>query len=359
MRRPSALPGFVRARSNDSTRTESGLALLGGLLLFAVADTSFFRPDRADYVYVAAVLATVLSVSVLFNLHPGPVKLTVHAIGTAVIVALVGTAAQAATVLPTLAAVCTSLIVMAATRVGTGQILPLVGLVGVAFGFVLRTGGASWFLVALGTVSMITMFLASNSFVFKYRRDLERAAGMARRAAGVDALTGLSNRRGLAEQAGRVLEAAREGNVLVGVLVADVDHFKQVNDVHGHRVGDDVLRAVADVLRQAVRPEDLLVRLGGEEFCVVLSVGSADGLHAAAERIRERVVQLTEPVPVTVSVGGVFAAPPEPPTPDDEMLYDLIDRADRLMYAAKQAGRDRVHVAPSALHVRAVHPCAS
>ena len=180
MRRPSALPGFVRARSNDSTRTESGLALLGGLLLFAVADTSFFRPDRADYVYVAAVLATVLSVSVLFNLHPGPVKLTVHAIGTAVIVALVGTAAQAATVLPTLAAVCTSLIVMAATRVGTGQILPLVGLVGVAFGFVLRTGGASWFLVALGTVSMITMFLASNSFVFKYRRDLERAAGMAR-----------------------------------------------------------------------------------------------------------------------------------------------------------------------------------
>ncbi|MEZ5080184.1 MAG: hypothetical protein R2878_05900 [Thermoleophilia bacterium] len=201
MRRPSALLVFVRARSNDSTRTEAGLALLGGLLLFAVADTSFFRPDRVDYVYVAAVLATLLSVSVLFNLRPGPVRLTGHAIGTAVVVALVGTAAQAATVLPTLAAVCTSLVVMAATRMDTGQILPLVGLVGIAFGFVLSTGGASWFLVALGTVSMITMLLASNYFVFKYRRDLERAAGMARRAAGVDALTGLSNRRGLAEQA--------------------------------------------------------------------------------------------------------------------------------------------------------------
>ena len=130
----------------------------------------------------------------------------------------------------------------------------------------------------------------------------------------------------------------------VGVVVADVDHFKRVNDRHGHAVGDAVLRLVGDAMRTAVRADDLVVRLGGEELAVVAAV-SADDLVELAERIRTQVELVAEPWSVTVSLGVAWETAP---ADDDDALpltWTLLDRADDLMYAAKRAGRNRVVLA--------------
>ena len=102
------------------------------------------------------------------------------------------------------------------------------------------------------------------------RRRLDRALDREHELATTNPLTGLLNRRGLeARVAELVARAARRG-VMLGVIVADVDHFKRVNDLHGHLVGDEVLRQVAQAVKGCVRADDLVVRLGGEEFAVVL-----------------------------------------------------------------------------------------
>nr|WP_246314939.1 GGDEF domain-containing protein [Kineococcus aurantiacus] len=139
-----------------------------------------------------------------------------------------------------------------------------------------------------------------------------------------DELTGLLNRRGLAER----LPAGP-----VGVLVVDVDHFKQYNDRVGHLQGDRCLASVAAALTAGSRPDDVVARLGGEEFVVVLTDGG--DAAAAGERLRTAVRDLALPHPaggvVTVSVGAATGA-----------WEQAFAQADRAVYAAKAAGRDRV-----------------
>jgi diguanylate cyclase (GGDEF)-like protein/PAS domain S-box-containing protein len=160
-----------------------------------------------------------------------------------------------------------------------------------------------------------------------------------------DSLTGLFNRRYMEESLDReVRRAAREGYGL-GVLLADLDNFKQLNDAFGHAAGDDVLRQIGRHLLTAVRGEDIACRYGGEEFVVVLPKASLDDAYRRAEALREGIKagSLDEPSRLyptaTMSVG--VAAYPEHGT----SVAQLILAADSAMYLAKAQGRDRVVVA--------------
>jgi diguanylate cyclase (GGDEF)-like protein len=162
-----------------------------------------------------------------------------------------------------------------------------------------------------------------------------------------DPLTGLANRRSfdlaLAREVDRV---ARSGESAL-LLVADIDHFKRVNDAHGHAAGDEVIRAVGQALTDSVRPMDLVARVGGEEFAVLLPNCPASFGPQVAQRVRQRVadsaVQLggTLALHVTISVGGAFAPQWVRSTP---ALW--MERADQQLYRAKSEGRDRVCLEP-------------
>lgn len=157
-----------------------------------------------------------------------------------------------------------------------------------------------------------------------------------------DALTGLANRRtfelALAREIDRV---ARSGEPAL-LLTLDIDHFKRVNDSHGHAAGDLVIRAVGRALLETVRPMDLVARMGGEEYSIVLPNCPAAFGPQVAERIRNRVAQAAveiqpgQSINVTVSVGGAFAPQWVRTTP---RLW--MDRADVQLYRAKSEGRNR------------------
>lgn len=166
---------------------------------------------------------------------------------------------------------------------------------------------------------------------------LERVAEL-ERLAYLDALTGLANRR-FAEinLRARIEEFQRYGWVF-GVLFSDIDRFKDVNDRHGHVLGDDVLRMVAKTLQNSVRPFDVVSRWGGEEFVVILANVQGRELQTAAERSRALVEQSILPVSggnVTISVGATLALP-------QDTAETIVQRADALMYRSKQAGRNCV-----------------
>jgi diguanylate cyclase (GGDEF)-like protein len=157
----------------------------------------------------------------------------------------------------------------------------------------------------------------------------------------VDALTGLANRRGYGERmAAEVARSHRHGSALALVLF-DIDHFKLVNDRYGHDTGDRVLVQVAAVLRSHSRADDIVARLGGEEFAVVLPECDADAAAAFAERVRAGVAAGRGAVPaITLSAGVAVGTA----TIDAE---GLMAEADRALYRAKETGRDRTVVAGS------------
>jgi diguanylate cyclase (GGDEF)-like protein len=177
-------------------------------------------------------------------------------------------------------------------------------------------------------------------------------------AASIDGKTGLLNAVAWHAQAERLLQRSSRADGPRGVLVLDLDHFKAVNDTHGHLAGDRVLAAVAGALRAEVRDRDLVGRFGGEEFVVLLAgpAAAAVELEAVAERIRSRVAGLQVEIPtpdgplsvagLTVSI-GVAVAPAE-----GADLRTLLQIADTALYAAKRAGRNivRVGTPPAAEH---------
>jgi diguanylate cyclase (GGDEF)-like protein len=156
----------------------------------------------------------------------------------------------------------------------------------------------------------------------------------------IDDLTGIANRRHFFELAERELgRARREGHGLIAMMV-DIDHFKNINDDHGHQVGDEVIQIVAGRLARFARTYDLIGRYGGEEFALLMPDGGPDPA-AIAERVRAAiagspVITKAGPMPVTVSVGAVSLSPA------DADVSSLLGRADRRLYDAKRAGRNRV-----------------
>ena len=164
-----------------------------------------------------------------------------------------------------------------------------------------------------------------------------------------DPLTGLANRRFILTQLGGHVSAARRHGRPLAIAIVDIDHFKAVNDEHGHAAGDAVLAAVTSTLRHNLRAEDQLGRLGGEEFLAVLPDAREGAAVTAAEKLRaavarERIVYEGRELGVTVSI-GVAAW-------DGEAADELLRRADEALYDAKRTGRDRVAGAPATLHRR-------
>jgi diguanylate cyclase (GGDEF)-like protein len=158
-----------------------------------------------------------------------------------------------------------------------------------------------------------------------------------RRQSALDPLTGLLNRRSLPDRFAELAEQARLSGEPIALIVLDIDHFKRINDEHGHARGDQVLREIARALRGELRSFELAYRLGGEEFLVVLPAIDLEHGMGVAERLRQCLADLApDGVPITASL-GVSAG-----RGDDVAFGPLFEAADRALYAAKAAGRDRV-----------------
>jgi diguanylate cyclase (GGDEF)-like protein len=178
--------------------------------------------------------------------------------------------------------------------------------------------------------------------IFLVRRRVQRLLADTQSLSNLDPLTGLFNRRYLVQQAARVWRQARRDGTRVAAMVLDLDHFKLLNDAHGHAAGDAVLQGVARALAATVRPADVLARTGGEELVVLGLVGDPDEARRLAERLRAAVASSRDHGhQVTASIGVALTSPTDGEDPTDA-LWRLIDRADVAMYEAKQKGRNRV-----------------
>ncbi len=195
--------------------------------------------------------------------------------------------------------------------------------------------GSMLLLPQLATVGFLLMCTDSA------QQKLERTARM-------DYLTGVYNRRAIDDLATRAISAARRHGIPLAIMIVDLDHFKVVNDEHGHECGDNALVEAVRRMRDIVRNEDLVGRQGGEEFVVVMPDIDLASANAAAERLRrsfsETPMALHDgdapiEVPLTISIGVAALEP------SDQQFSHLLRRADRALYAAKAAGRNRVMLA--------------
>ncbi len=155
----------------------------------------------------------------------------------------------------------------------------------------------------------------------------------------LDPLTGVLNRLGYTESIGREFERWRRHGGHLSLAMCDLDHFKSINDNYGHAAGDKVLASVAALLRQQIRNCDVLCRMGGEEFAVILTETSVEGAQIAGEKLRASVAGSkfrfkNSPVPVSISVGVAEFGP-------EDTIEDVYERSDRALYLAKHQGRNR------------------
>jgi len=176
------------------------------------------------------------------------------------------------------------------------------------------------------------------------QEELERKNRILEQLALTDALTGIPNRRAIEELAARELHGAARRGYSVWVVIADLDHFKSINDTHGHDAGDEVLKTAVSVFKSCFRRSDCVGRLGGEEFVLLLSHADAQQALAAVERVRERLAShpfqwKEQRLQVTASfgiAGGSVTGAGDYPA--------LLARADAALYSAKRNGRNRVEM---------------
>lgn len=234
-------------------------------------------------------------------------------------------------------------IVVLATHAGVFAIRSVAGTLAVVLGpsWSLDTGPDS-IVGAISAVEAVGFIVAKNMLLLAMIR--ERAEACYRCAATTDDLSGLANRRAFTERTNRSIARLVRDDGRLAVLLFDLDHFKSINDRFGHSVGDAAIRRFAETLSGLVRPTDVIGRIGGEEFAAFLPGADAKTAEKCAERIREAFARTGRTIDrldvgATVSI-GVTAARARG-TSLDQLLAD----ADRALYAAKAAGRDRVVVA--------------
>lgn len=183
---------------------------------------------------------------------------------------------------------------------------------------------------------------AANTRLKAFADQLQLFANQLQHQVAHDPLTGLLNRYGITRQAALELNRAEHTGQPLGIGMLDLDHFKQVNDHHGHVVGDLALRYVAGQLLHAVRPYDHVGRWGGEEFLLLLPGATVDTACTIAERVRLSIAEHTLILPdqqqlsLRVSIGVTST------TTGTERFEDLVELADQALYSAKAAGRNRV-----------------
>lgn len=195
------------------------------------------------------------------------------------------------------------------------------------------------------TILLLVMIVLASLCLISISR--ERALRLAETYAAQDGLTGLLNRREFLRQAEQLAQQCEGGDTGCALMLFDLDHFKQINDTHGHLVGDEVLRAFARIARSALRRNDLLCRYGGEEFAALLpDTGSAEA-YGIAERIRQSFASCRDGslalVGPTTSIGIAVHRGAGIP------LFRLLEQADQALYCAKSEGRNRtsVYAAPT------------
>lgn len=172
----------------------------------------------------------------------------------------------------------------------------------------------------------------------KKNRELELANETITNLMNTDPLTGLTNRRQFQELLEREMSASRRHGLPLSAIMADIDHFKSVNDTYGHDIGDKVLVSIARVLRQMSRQEDIVARYGGEEFLLILPNTTMEAAMECAERMRKAVENLRWPEinqAVTASFGVALFLP-------EETESSFLKKADAALYRAKMSGRNKV-----------------
>jgi diguanylate cyclase (GGDEF)-like protein len=193
--------------------------------------------------------------------------------------------------------------------------------------------------IALFAVAMdVTEQVHREEALRKAREQAIEQAAEAQRLAKTDPLTGLANRRAALGWLESMMVCSLEIDEPLAVLMLDIDHFKRINDTYGHQTGDEVLRKVAEIARAEIRAEDLVGRLGGEEFVCILSGMSGREARALAERLCRAIASGTEQAicpGVTISLGLALLRP-------GDSVETLMRRADAALYEAKQGGRNQV-----------------
>ncbi len=203
-------------------------------------------------------------------------------------------------------------------------------------------------LLPTAALTILRCFALMLLLHIRQQRDLEQLTI-------TDSLTGVYNRKGFLAHAQRLLDRQQSGDHPFAVLMMDLDHFKQINDQHGHSAGDVVLRQFARLLREQLRPADCSGRLGGEEFAAVLAGVDLDNAMRIAERLRQRLQHLPlaindQNLQVTVSIGVHFVESAS------LKIEPLLQQADQALYEAKANGRNRVHARQATVETAAVQP---
>jgi diguanylate cyclase (GGDEF)-like protein len=198
--------------------------------------------------------------------------------------------------------------------------------------------------LAAAGLAMLALLVLAAITALRANARADEATAELRRMATTDALTGLWNRRHLLERLeSETARSLRNGRPLCLASI-DVDHFKRVNDLHGHPAGDEALRVLARLCREALRGSDVVGRMGGEEFAILMPETDRDQARLVCERLREKVARTPVPLPsgaaltVTLSTGIALMA-------GEEASDKLISRADSALYGAKAEGRNRVKLA--------------
>ena len=191
----------------------------------------------------------------------------------------------------------------------------------------------------IANMGLMSLTILAFSHIYEITR--EQSESRLLKMAQTDALTGLANRARLSDVFEQERKRSLRNGMPLSMLVLDLDHFKEVNDQHGHEAGDLALRHVASTLRDSLRATDLATRLGGEEFAILLTNTTADQAHRVADKIRNAIA--SHPVPyqdqtIRLTISGGIAQF----GPDGADLRSLIGRADQYLYHAKDSGRNRI-----------------